>query len=201
MFGHYKVKLPNKILQPLFRVSKKKAKEKPPSAEELKKQSESRVQKNLQESEEARHGAFERGKEQHKKFFSEDIEGLSPAQKISMQTEANKHARREAQSLNRRLVGDLSSRGIRSKGGIGEEQQRHLHRQAQEGEEQVRRDVNKLDTDISNQKRAAIYTGAQGEAAQNLIARQSAQDREEHEREMEHQRKNEKKYQGLMRRI
>ncbi len=132
--------------------------------------------KNALESKKLRKEGREEGREDAKKFFSQDIEGLSPEKRSALQYEANKGIQRGVQGAHRKLLGEQGQRGIAGRSGVGYAQQKDLLRSGEQAKGQVHRDLDKLNSDLSMKKLAAMYAGGEGEASQSQLDKQMAID-------------------------
>lgn len=161
----------------------------------------SQATKNAQEAKELRNQSRQEGREDTRKFFSQDIEGLSPQKRAALQYEANKGIQRGVQSAHRKLLGEQGQKGIRGQSGVGYAQQRDLLRQGEAAKGQAHRDLDKLDSDLAMKKLAAIFTGGEGEAAQSQLDRQLAMDEMNFQEEKRRQRQLEDQYYRLFSRV
>lgn len=159
------------------------------------------IRRDTEEAKRARQEAREEGRKYAQDVLSQDLKGLTPAQRNAMQYEANKSIQRSQQSANRRLLGDQGRRGIVGKGGVGYAQQRDLERIGQEARGQAARDLDRLDTDLALKKIGASFAIEQGEAAQNQLDRQLAADELRLNEERKRQRGYEDKFNRLFSRI
>jgi hypothetical protein len=150
-----------------------------------------RVSEDVEESKNARNQARGEGERRAEQIFSKQYTGLSPEERGALQSEANKHIHRHFQTENRNLLGEQSRRGILGKGGIGFAQQKELQRLASEARGESERDINKLDIEQRNRKMLGTVGLAEGEAAQNALDRQLAENRYDHEEERKRARRNE----------
>lgn len=123
-----------------------------------------------------RQNSRKEGVEYGKEFLNTKVEGLDPKKRSALQYEANRNIDREAETANRKLLGDQSSRGIVGKGGVGYAQQRDLQRLAGDARAGVHRDLDKLNSDLEMKKLAALFNIGEGEAAQNQLDKQGAID-------------------------
>jgi hypothetical protein len=114
-----------------------------------------------------------------------------------MEFESNKGIQRQHQAANRRLLGEQGMHGIVGKGGVGYAQQKDLQRLANEARSQSQRDINKIDSDLSLKKLAAMFNIEQGEAAQAGLDRQLAID----ELKLDEEQKRQRRYEDQMNRI
>lgn len=157
-------------------------------AERQDKQASEKAAKSKMEAQQGR----EEGRADTEAFLRKDYSGLGldPKQRQAMQFEANKAIQRGHQSANRKLLGEQSQSGIVGKGGVGYAQQRDLMRMAKDAEAGVDRDLTKLDKDLEIKKIAAIFTGGEGRASQDLLNKQLAID----ELQLAEEKKKAKKY-------
>lgn len=109
-------------------------------------------------------------------LFSKPREGLDPATKNALQFEASNNINRAMQNANRQMLGNQGMSGITGKSGVAYAQQRDLQKVGQEAEGQATRDLTKLDRDLALKKLAAMYSHAQGGAAQSQLDKQAAKD-------------------------
>lgn len=143
-----------------------------------------------QQSKADRATSRQEGKEYADEVLSRNYEGLTPEQRLQMQTESHKHVKRAAQSANRNMLGEQSQHGIVGKGGVAYAQQRDLQKRASEAEGQAMSDINKLDADLALKKLAAAFGIEQGEVSQNQLDKQMAID----EIQLNQERKKQKYY-------
>ena len=161
--------------------------------------SKAQVNQEAEESKALRRKAEEEGQARDEAFFGKNIQGLTPEQKSAMQYEANSQIKRNVQGLNRRLLGEQGMHGRR--GGVAYAQQRDLAKMGQEAAGQSERGIQQLNADLALKKLAAIYAGGKGEAAQSLMERQRAEDKEELEREKRRQQPYLNQYSALFSRL
>jgi hypothetical protein len=159
------------------------------------------AQKEAEQSKMLRHQGRQEGRAYAKDVLGQDIQGLTPNQRSAMQYEANKNIQRQVQGNTRKLLGEQGRRGIAPRSGVGFEQQREIQRAGNQAQGQATRDLHRLDADMALKKLAAGFNIEQGEAAQNQIDRQIAQDRQELMAEKRRARANEGKFNRLFNRI
>lgn len=134
------------------------------------------IGKRMQQARGEREQAFQRGRTRGEEFIGRNIAGLTPEQKSAMESEADIGINRGIQRASRALLGEQARRGIVGKGGVGAAQIRDLHRQGMEMRGQAQRDIQRLDADTALKKLAAVLNFEQGEATQDALERQRAQD-------------------------
>lgn len=192
MFGHYNA---NGMAGKQMASSKPKKKYQPspiPQPENKEPTEQELIDEKTRKAKEERRLAQEEGNKRAKELFEDEtIQGLDPAKRQAMQYEANKGIQRSVQAANRKLLGEQGMRGIGGRGGVGYAQQRDLQKMGMEAQSAEQRDLDKLNADLRLKKIAAIFAGEQGEAAQNLLDRQTAID----EIELANERKKQKYYQ------
>ncbi len=154
-----------------------------------------------QQAKSERKNAFNEGITQGEEFFKKDIEGLNPQKRKALQYEASRNLDRGMETANRKLLGDQSQRGIVGKGGVGYAQQRELQRMAMDAQGGIHRDLDKLDADLKNKNRAALFGIGQGEAAQTALDRQLAADELQLDAERKRQRTFEDQFNRLFSRV
>jgi hypothetical protein len=128
------------------------------------------------QSEANRNSAFDKGVNKTEEFLKREVEGLDPKHKQALQYEANKGIKQSYQNANRKLLGEQAQNGIQGRGGVGFSQQMTLQDMARNNQNQVTRDVNKLDHDTALKRQAQIFAGGKGEEAQALLDAQAAED-------------------------
>lgn len=148
----------------------------PLSDEQQKEAEKQQISQSLQEAKEGRQGAREEGVKWGEEFLNKPIEGLTPAERAAIQSEAHKGIKRQTQSAQRKLLGEQGMRGITGKSGVGFAQQLELQRAASDARGQVQRDIDKLNADVQNKKRAALYGIGAGEATQYQLDKQMIMD-------------------------
>jgi len=185
MFGHFKQKTAQ-------------TKEKSSQPKESKSE---KIEKISQKNKEERQKSFKEGEKNALDTFEKDIPGLHPEKKKAMEYESEREIDRELENADRALLGDQSRRGIVGKGGVGYAQRADLKRIGLEEKGKAKRDLAKLDKDLSIKKAAAAFAGGQGEAALSNLDRQSALSELQLNKEKKHQRKKEKKFSHLFNRI
>lgn len=141
----------------------------------------------------------ERGRAYGEEVLGRDIQGLTPTQRRSMEESAQKKLNRESQGLQRRLLAQQGSRGV--KGGAAYAQQADLARATGEAQQQYMRDIDQMDADIAMKKLGALFGIEQGEAAQSQLDRQLALDMARMEEERKRQRPYEQKYNDYFSRV
>lgn len=142
------------------------------------------VKQKTEEAKRERAAARKEGVEYAEKHFAKPIEGLTPEVKRAMKGESEKEIRSHYQTANRKLLGDQSVKGIRSKSGVAFAQRKALNKDEAEARGAAHRDLERLNYDTALKKRAATFTGGEGEAIQNQLDKQIASDnlRLKHER-------------------
>jgi hypothetical protein len=159
------------------------------------------VNKEAQEAKAMRHQGRQEGRAYAQDVLGQDVQGLTPKQRSAMQFEANKNVQRQVQGANRKLLGEQGRRGIAGRSGVGFEQQREIQRSGHQMQGQAARDLDRLDADLALKKLAAGFNIEQGEAAQNQLDRQIAQDRQELAAEKRRNRGQENKFNRLFSRV
>ena len=159
------------------------------------------VNRQTEEAKIARDKARQEGRTYAEDVLSRDVQGLTPQQRSSMQYEANKQIQRGVQSADRKLLGEQSRRGIVGQGGVGYAQRKDLHRMGQEAMGQSQRDLERLNSDLALKKMAAMFNIEQGEASQNALDRQAAQDEIRYGEEKKRQRGWEDKFNKIFSRV
>lgn len=99
------------------------------------------------------------------------VGGLTPQQRNSMQESANRQIGGHLQNYSQMLASSQGSRGVR-----GGKAQADLRRRALDAQNQVTRDLNQQDTDLSMQRLAAYLNAVEGRSAQDLLQRQQYRD-------------------------
>ena len=114
-------------------------------------------------------------REGFKKDAMEDINtpmaGLTPQQRTSMQESANRQIGGHLQNYSQMLASSQGARGVR-----GGKAQADLRRRALDAQNQVTRDLNQQDSDLSMQRLAAYLNSVEGRSAQDLLQRQQYRD-------------------------
>lgn len=150
---------------------------------------EQRKNEKIQASQDARQKAQEQGRVRGEELFNRyKNEGLESERHKAMQYEANKQVQRGEQNASRRLLGGQSQRGISGKGGVAFAQQRELKRLSDDAKGQARRDLDKLNEDMALKKAASVFAVEQGEASQDQLDRQIAEDELNYQNERKRQR-------------
>ncbi|SRR5260221_5467965 len=192
MFGHHARRRQKKRLkesQLELDESKKRFEDENP--ERLKQEdlyNKQKLEENIASAGAERQKARGRGREYAQEVMGRKIEGLDPNQRRAMQYEANRGINRAAETANRELLGNQAKRGILGRGGVGYAQQRELQRLASEARGGVHRDLDKLNADMTEKRRAQQFGIESGEAAQHQLDRQIAQDEINLEKERKRQR-------------
>lgn len=159
------------------------------------------VEENYNQAKRDREEGRKSGRAYAEDVLNRQVTGLDPKKRSAMQYEANKGIQRTLQGANRKLLGDQGQRGIVGKGGVGYAQQRDLQRAGVDAQSGVTRDLDKLDSDLSLKKLAAMFNIEQGEASQNQLDRQMALDELHLSNERKRQRGIEDKLNKLFSRI
>jgi hypothetical protein len=159
------------------------------------------INQQAQQSKENRHKAREEGWNYGQDVFNRNVQGLTPEQRKAIQYEASQRINRDTQAAERKLLGEQGRRGIGGKSGVAFAQQQELARAGQEAQGQVARDTEKLNADLALKKIAAMFSSAQGEAAQSQLDRQMAADELELSQEKKRQRALEDKFNHLFSRV
>ena len=94
-------------------------------------------------------------------LLNRDVQGLSPQRRKQMEDQANFSMSRDLQNAERKLISSQGRRGMR--GGIAYAQRADLARMGQEGRAGIQSDLNRLDSDTSNKRLAAMIAMEQGE--------------------------------------
>ena len=94
-------------------------------------------------------------------LLNRDVQGLSPQRRKQMEDQANFSMSRDLQNAERKLISSQGRRGLR--GGIAYAQRADLARMGQEGRAGIQSDLNRLDSDTSNKRLAAMIAMEQGE--------------------------------------
>jgi len=177
MFGHHKAKRENRRLKrEIGRQKEQTEANNPEKLKETADQQTSQANEKAAQAKSERQKSREEGRADTEAFLAKEVAGLNPQQRQAMQYEANKSIQRSHQAANRRLLGDQASHGIIGKSGVGYAQQRDLQKLANEAQGGVERDLTKLEHDLALKKKAAIFAGGQGEAAQSQLDKQTALD-------------------------
>lgn len=135
-----------------------------------------------------RQADISRGQGYTQEFLNKPQQGLTPEYRKALQAEANRNIDRQQQRDNRRLIGELSQRGIHGKSGVQFAQQKELARNANEARGNTERGLTQLDADLALKKTAAILAGGHGEAAASNLDRQVAIDALRYKKERANQR-------------
>jgi len=199
MFGYPRAKREKKkaenARQELQRERDRLENAKPGYDEKVKQYASNQAQQFRQEREQGR----ERGRAYGEEFLGRDIQGLTPTQRRSMEESAQKKLNRESQGLQRRLLAQQGSRGVR--GGAAYAQQADLARATGEAQQQYMRDIDQMDADIALKKLGALFGIEQGEAAQSQLDRQLALDMARMDEERKRQRPYETKFNDYFSRV
>lgn len=196
MFGHYQASSSSKKKKK-YEVPKKT----PEQEQEEKNKREAEVTKNTAANEQIRNQGREKGYEQGRKLFEEEMPGMPEEQRRALQYEANRNIDRSYQSANRKLLGEQSRRGVVGRGGVGYAQQRDLHNLAQEAQGGVTRDVNKLNADLQAKQLANLFAMGESEAAQSGLDREAAENALRYEEEKKRQEQFENDMRGIFNRL
>jgi hypothetical protein len=205
MFGHNKRKRQRKEIKRERKDLKRERALFESQKPELERQQDENIQSQIgtqaAESKKARDVARQEGRKYSEDVISRDVQGLTPSQRNAMQYEANKTIQRAHQSANRQLLGEQSRHGIVGKGGVGYAQQRDLQRLANDARGQSQRDLERLNSDLSLKKLAAMFNIEQGEATQAQLDRQLASDELRLGQERKRQRQYEDQFNRLFSRV
>lgn len=198
MFGHFRRKREAKR-QKEGRLKLKESKQRfeAQNPERLKQEdlyNKNKIEESISTARSEREKARGRGREYANEVMGRKVEGLDPNERRAMQYEANRGINRAAETANRELLGNQSRRGIVGRGGVGYAQQRELQRLAAEARGGVHRDLDKLNADMTEKRRAQHFGIEQGEAAQHGLDRQIAQDEINLEKERKRQREFEDRF-------
>lgn len=153
-----------------------------------------KMEENVSSAGTEREKARSKGREYAAEVMGRKVEGLDPNQRKAMQYEANRGIQRGTETANRELLGNQAKRGIVGKGGVGYAQQRELQKLASEARGGVHRDLDKLNADMMEKRRAQEFGIESGEAAQHQLDRQIAQDEINLEKERKRQREFEDRF-------
>lgn len=174
--------------------NKNKAEQMPGLLREEERYNKEKMDRNIASASQERERARVRGREYAKEVSSRPVQGLDTNQRKAMQYEANRHVDRDLENANRELLGNQSRRGIVGGSGVGFAQQKDLQRQAGELRGGIHRDLDKLNADMMEKRRAQEFGIEQGEAAQYGLDRQIAQDEINLEKERKRQRQFEDRF-------
>lgn len=193
MFGHHKAKREKKRAQKQQEVENnltQNAQKENQSSINKESALEEKVKKNKEHTQNAKKEAHAN----YEEFMNRKVQGLAPEARNAMQYEAQRGIQRSAQAANRKLLGEQSQAGIGGRGGVGIAQQKELNRLANEANYGVVRDLDKLDVDLQNKNRAAMYAYEQGEISQDQLNREIGLEELEYEEEKRRQRQFEEAY-------
>jgi len=199
MFGYHKAKREKKKAKKAQEQARQEiermSQQQPAYDEKVKESAAEQAQQFREEREQGR----QRGREYGEELIGRDIQGLTPTQRRSMEESAQKKLNRESQGLQRRLLAQQGSRGV--KGGAAYAQQADLARATGEAQQQYMRDIDQMDADIALKKLGALFGIEQGEAAQSLLDRQLALDMARMDDERKRQRPYESKFNDYFSRV
>ena len=116
----------------------------------------------------------EEGRKYAEEVLSREYPGLNEGQRRNLQEEANYQISRDIQGYQQKLSGQQGMRGVR--GGAAFAQQQELARLGSDAQQQIQRDLSKLDSELALKKAAAAYNIEQGEQGQEQLRHQQAID-------------------------
>ena len=116
----------------------------------------------------------EEGRKYAEEVLSRDYPGLTAQERRNLQEEANYQIGRDIQGYQQKLAGQQGMRGVR--GGAAFAQQNELARLGSDAQQQIQRDLSKLDRELAMKKAAAAYNIEQGELGQEQLRNQQAID-------------------------
>lgn len=134
----------------------------------------SQIAEKVQSAKQQRLQARGEGRDYAHEVLNRDVQGMAPEKRRALQSEANISIRGNLENAQRKLLGEQGIRG--RSGGVADEQRRALDRDAQAAEAGVHRDLDKMNSDLALKKLAAGFNIEQGEAAQQQLDRQLAED-------------------------
>ncbi len=114
------------------------------------------------------------GKKYADEVLAREYPGLNEGQRRNLQEEANYQISRDIQGYQQKLSGQQGMRGVR--GGAKFAQQQELARLGSDAQQQIQRDLSKLDSELALKKAAAAYNIEQGELGQEQLRHQQAID-------------------------
>lgn len=131
---------------------------------------------------EHRAASRESGRKRAEEFLGREFQGMTPRERQTYEESHNRDLDRELQSQERKLLANQSRKGIR--GGVAFAQRSELDRNAADLRREAHRDLDKLDYETKLKNKASTFAIEEGEAGQDFLDRQIAEDKKRAEEEM-----------------